>query len=79
MPNQKPNQMPLADVIYSKLNLIMMLEIFNFSGLWRSNPTREDQKRMLLKRGTGSGEQGAGNEHGEREKEKNGNKKENWK
>lgn len=79
MPNQKPNQMPLADVIYSKLNLIMMLEIFNFSGLWRSNPTREDQKRMLLKRGTGSGERGAGNEHGEREKEKNGNKKENWK
>lgn len=34
----------------------MMLDIFNFSGLWRSNPTREDQKRMWLKRGTGSGE-----------------------
>ena len=28
---------------------------------------------------TGNRERGAGNEHGEREKEKNGNKKENWK
>lgn len=54
----------------------MMLEICNFSGLWRSTPTREDQKRMLLKRGTGSGERATSPE---RENEKNGNRKENWK
>ena len=46
----------------------MMLEIFNFSGLWRSNPTREDQKRMLLKRGTGSGERGTSTDNGKRKK-----------